>query len=216
MTTIYKVLVCDWDGTIANSMHYKRENICKIFAKYSWSNSKKVSEIHERLTGIPRHELFNEISFQLNRKRLTILEYETLSEKYTALNIESAKKSVGFPDAISLLINLKGKIPIYVSSSAAKKEVELSAKNLKLDNLFKEILGSEPGFSKGPNHINYITELEKVTHNDILFIGDDMKDLVLGELAGVRSLRVVRKAGLLRPNEITSFAAIAQFFKEEL
>lgn len=216
MTKKYKILVCDWDGTIANSMDYKRANICKIFAKYSWSNSEKVSEIHERLTGIPRFELFNEISLELNHKRLAILEYETLSEEYTRLNIESAKKSVGFQDAISCLKNLKEKIPIYVSSSAAKKEVEQSAKNLKLDSYFRRILGSEPGFSKGPEHIEYIAKSEKVKIDDILFIGDDMKDLVLGEAAGVRSLRVVRKAGVLGPNEIISFAEISKYFKLEI
>ena len=216
MTKIYKVLVCDWDGTIANSMDYKRENICKIFEKYPWSNSEKVGEIHERLTGIPRHELFNEISLELNRKRLTKFEYDKLSDEYTSLNIESAKKSAGFPDAISCLKKLKGKIPLYVSSSAAKQEVEQSARNLKLDSYFKKILGSEPGFSKGPEHIGYIVSAEKVTVDDILFIGDDMKDLFLGEAAGVKSLRVVRKSQALAVNEIISFMKIEEYFKDKL
>ncbi|TFH09821.1 MAG: hypothetical protein E4H14_03740 [Candidatus Thorarchaeota archaeon] len=43
-------------------------------------------------------------------------------------------------------------------------------------DLFRGILGYRPGFEKGADHFNYIHEEFNIDFEDMLFVGDSLKD----------------------------------------
>lgn len=177
-----EVIVFDWDGTIFNSMEYKKNNIVKSIQKIENIDSNKIIELHNKYTGIPRKNLIQCIWNESIGEDLDDITFEAISTHYTQLNIESSKNAVIFEDSLRLLSKLKYRqnINIYVSSSAAKEEIIYSAKKNHIYDFFIEILGSNGEFSKGAGHFNYIINKEGVDREKIIFIGDDHHDYLIG------------------------------------
>ena len=209
----YKVLVCDWDGTLFDSMYYKHRNAYLVLRNFDWADEKSILRIHEELTGLPRKVLFNQIAENLRGRPFTDHEFEIVSTNYTALNKASAVNAKLFPEVFSFLSKISGTVPIYVSSSAAKIEVEHAAENQGVRSFFCEMIGSEPGFSKGPEHLSYIGRKENVSLSDILFVGDDIHDVLLGNKADVMTFRIMRSVVI--PDGLNKYPIIRQLTELE-
>lgn len=189
-----KIIVFDWDGTIFNSMEYKKNNIIKSIQKFKNIDSNKIIELHNKYTGIPRKSLIECIWNESIGEVLNDITFEAISTLYTQLNIESSKNAVIFEDSLRLLSKIKNKknINIYVSSSAAKEEIVYSAKKNHIYDFFIEMLGSNGEFSKGAGHFNYISNKEGVDREKITFIGDDHQDYLIGLQNCINTYQICR------------------------
>jgi len=196
----YKVLVFDWDGTLFDSMQYKHKNTFLALQEFNWANEEEIFKIHSETTGLPRKILFNSIAISLRGEPFTDKEYSKVSNLYTSLNIASAKQAKVFPEVIEFLLKITKKIPVYVSSSADVNEVNFAADFHNVKSYFIELLGSTPGFSKGKEHLNYIGSKEKVNSKQLIFVGDDIHDVKLGNEANVFTLRIMRKISNKKEN----------------
>lgn len=204
-----KAVVFDWDGTLFNSMEYKRGNFVELFGNYSIPKDSLI-EFHKTYSGIPRKDLFNKCLELFTKKTFSDSEYEIVSAKYTQMNLDSSIVVKPFDDVLSGLQSLKQKeLKLFVSSSSAHDELTEVSQNSGLRNLFEEVLGSRPNLNKGPEHINYLCHKFSLNKNEILFVGDDKQDLVLGEKAGVKTIRIHRE--MIRENEINSISEVLQF-----
>lgn len=196
----YKVLVFDWDGTLFDSMQYKHKNAFLALQEFNWANEEKIIKIHSEITGLPRKILFNSIALSLRGKPFTDKEYGKISDLYTSLNKKSARQANVFPEVLEFLLKITKKIPVYVSSSADVNEVNFAANFHNVKNYFSELLGSTPGFSKGKEHLNYISSKEKVNLKQLIFVGDDVQDVKLGNEANVFTLRIMRAVSNKKEN----------------
>ena len=65
---------------------------------------------------------------------------------------------------------------IFVSSSTFQPTIEEYFSRTGHLDLFKGILGYRPGFEKGADHFNHIHNEYDVKFEDMLFVGDSLKD----------------------------------------
>lgn len=187
-----KAIVFDWDGTLFNSMEYKRKNFVDLFSKYNISSDELI-RFHTSESGIPRQDLFNKCLLQYTGTQFSHEEYELISQKYTLLNLHSSKTTSPFPDVKEGLEALKKRgLKLFVSSSSAHDELTEVTKHSGLNNYFDEVLGSQNQLKKGPGHIDYICKKYNLKKEELIFIGDDEQDLMLGKLANVRTVKIVR------------------------
>lgn len=187
------VIVFDWDGTLFDSMSYKRDNLCATFSSFPGAREEPIKVLHERYTGLPRRSVFEHVAVALRGKGLSEQEFAALSLDYTERNIKCSYDASPFPDAIYAVRLLQASgLKLYVSSSSVPGELLKVVHQSGLAGSFEGIFGSEQGFNKGKEHLHYIVENQRHALGGILFVGDDAQDEVLGAEAGVDTMRVVR------------------------
>lgn len=178
------VLVFDWDGTLVDSLEHKIANAARLFNDVFDVSRTAVDEAYRRHTGIPRRQLFEAIAADVGAPLLTEELFRELSEQFTRANQTAISRIAPPADTVETLQALTVRqYPLYISSSAAPDELRQLSKQLKLDGYFAEILGSTPGFDKGPEHIDYIRSRQN-DPTTLLFIGDDPADVQLGRQSG--------------------------------
>jgi phosphoglycolate phosphatase-like HAD superfamily hydrolase len=74
---------------------------------------------------------------------------------------------------------------LFVSTSAAQDEMQPLAELFGVAGFTMELLGSRPGFSKGPEHVAYIQLKYDLLPGHMAMVGDDKNDLVLAHAAGI-------------------------------
>ncbi len=189
-----RALVFDWDGTLLDSSHYKRAGFIQLFQELG-ADAEKAGELHEKYSGIPRKELFSRIYEELFSKPLSDVHFQKLSQLYSELNLKAGETAHLFPEVRTTLESLRGKYQLFVSSSSTPEELGNMVRSQNLHALFTEVLGSRPGFSKGPEHFSYLCTKYGYTKSQYLFVGNDVQDRRLAEKAGVDWVLVERDKG---------------------
>lgn len=190
------VIVFDWDGTLFDSMSYKRDNLCATFSTFSGASDELIKVLHARYTGLPRRILFEHIAVALRGNGLSEQEFSALSLDYTERNIKSSHGAKPFPDALYAIPLLQASgLKLYVSSSSNPEELRKVVGKSDLAGSFEGIFGSEQNFNKGKEHLHCIAVNQRVALTGILFVGDDAQDEVLGAQAGVDTIRIIRNNG---------------------
>lgn len=195
------VLVFDWDGTLVATLEIKIRNAGALFEEMFGISHASVEASYRRHSGLPRSQLFRAIGKDVDLDAFDEDTYQLLSQRFTEKNrvaFAHLKKDQIVPhDTLHVLEALYAKgYPLFISSAAAPDEVRQVAASLQLDHFFAAILGSEPGFSKGADHLNYIRNFCNTSLSHIVFIGDEPADILLGRQAGVLT---IAKAGTFPP-----------------
>lgn len=184
-----KVIVFDWDGTLIDSLPLKIRNAGLLFAARFGVSSEAVETAYRRHSGIPRRQLFDAICAELGLPGLSDVVYGEISQAFTDHNrrvLAGLQADRGVHDTLKDLQE-RG-LPLYISTSAAPDEVRHLAQAVGLATYFREILGSEGVFSKGPAHIEYILAQLSLSHHQLWFVGDEPNDVRLGKAAGVLTI----------------------------
>jgi phosphoglycolate phosphatase-like HAD superfamily hydrolase len=184
------VVLFDWDGTLVNSLDIKIHNAGKLFAQKLALDPQKVEASYRRHSGVPRHQLFEAICRENGLASLSPARFDRLSERFSEMNL-AALSDPHTPGLVpeetpATLRALKAHgSRMYVSSSSVEQELELLAHGLGLRDYFDGILGSRPGFGKGPQHVAYVLEETSAGREQLVMVGDDVTDVRLGQQAGV-------------------------------
>lgn len=198
-----KAIVFDWDGTLFDSMVYKRSNFIQLFESFG-IGAEGLQDFHRKFSGIARKDLFQLCLRTFNLPELSADDYDRLSKTYTQMNLDASRLAKVFPDALNALTVLRQRgFQLYVSSSSAHDELLTVSASTPLRPLLSEVLGSKSDFQKGPAHINYFCEKYSYSKNQLLFVGDDEQDMVLAKAAQVRGVRIHRGNGAI-PQSISS------------
>jgi len=195
---VIKAVIFDFDGTIVNSM----DNLADIAAEVIYSNfglSKEMArELYLKTSGLPFYQQI-EIIFPGNSKNKRVVEnFETIKKR----DFES---HLLYDDAEETLIYLKSKGYITVVSSNNFQDI--IEEYLKRHNIeFDSILGFGNGLAKGSSHIDYLISKFGLKREEILMVGDSLKD---GELALDNGIGFIGKTGInTKQNFIDSFTDI--------
>ncbi len=191
-------IIFDWDGTLFNSMEYKMRNMIKIFTELGASESETVL-LYRKLSGVPREKLFKAMFNNLLGRKMTDGEYIHLSNTFTNLNIESSLNAKLFNDVIPAIKKLKILFCLFISSSSDHKELISVVKNNQIEEYFEGVFGSKQEFNKGRDHFQHITEKYPLKLQDLLFVGDDEQDMLIGKECGVDTVRIIRE-GIIPEN----------------
>lgn len=186
-----KAIIFDWDGTLFNSMEYKRENLVKIFTELG-ADREEIINLYTRLSGSPRRKIFSALFEVLFRENLSESRYRELSRRYTDLNLKNGLHAKLFDDVEESLKELKKRMPLFISSSSDPDELMAVVKATPVYNLFQEVNGSKEGFGKGYEHFEHIQSFFSLKPKDLLFIGDDIEDMNLAIGSNIDSIRILR------------------------
>jgi phosphoglycolate phosphatase-like HAD superfamily hydrolase len=185
-------MVFDWDGTIADTMGYKRTNFIDLLAPFAPEKRDEIRDFHITNSGLPRRFLIIKTLEHICEQTPNSAEVEALSTNYTLMNLKSSINAKPFVDALEFIQLNSEKFLLFVSSSSDPEELTTVVAKMKMSHYFKEILGSRPGFSKGGEHFEFIQKKYDLDKNNIVFFGDDSKDLELGVNAQIRTILLNR------------------------
>jgi phosphoglycolate phosphatase-like HAD superfamily hydrolase len=194
-----KVFVFDWDGTLFDSMETKRDNFVSSLSQAygrGVEDENKVREMYIELSGKPRHELFFDLSEQLNLNPTENV-FSIFNNRFNNLNTLNLISAKLFSDAESFIraIN-ENKKQIFISSSVPEDEL-LVITNAILNgtyiNMFDAIMGTTNSHQKGVTHIRDICEIACCEKMEIQYFGDDFEDYRLSQQAGVDCVIIDRE-----------------------
>jgi len=196
------IVLFDWDGTLIDSLPAKVRNAGRLFEQEFGLSPEDVALAYRRVSGIPRKQLFASICADNGLPPLDDDTYQRLSQRFTEMNLASLTDpnadGIVAQETFDALRALKAAgYPLYVSSSADPHEIRQGARALGLNGFFTEIMGSVPGFGKGPQHVAHVLQSQAARQDQLVFVGDEPADITLGRLAGVRT---VAKAGTYTPD----------------
>lgn len=191
------IILFDWDGTLIDSLPTKVRNAGRLFEQEFGLRPEDVALAYRRVSGIPRKQLFASICADNGLPPFDDDTYQQLSQRFTEMNLASltdpGADGIVTQETFDTLRALQDAgYPLYVSSSADPQEIRKGASALGLSGFFTEIMGSVPGFGKGPQHVAHVLQSQAARASQLVFVGDEPADITLGRAAGIRT---VAKAG---------------------
>ncbi len=180
-----RLIVFDWDGTLADSV----PNIisCKKAVALKHNLSIPSNEIIKAVLGLPFAEAMS-ISFPAAPKALANI----LQKDYQNLMKSAFYNSPLFPDAKSTLIALKSRgFKIGLATAKHKEELSIALEYHALQDFFDAIAcGNEHPGKPDPAMLNKLMKQCNASTNDTLFIGDTTTDIRFAQNADVKVIAV--------------------------
>ncbi|MCK5390496.1 MAG: HAD family hydrolase, partial [Candidatus Thorarchaeota archaeon] len=138
--------------------------------KYFGVSKKDATTRYRSTTGLPYEQQvkMNFPDHPKNEEAIEAFEKLKIDRIFEQLLFEDTEDSVG-------KLNQMG-IDVFVSSSTFQTTINEYFRRLGILSLFKGILGYRPGFEKGADHFNHIHSEYNIQFDDMLFVGDSLKD----------------------------------------
>ena len=182
----YKVLIFDFDGTLADTKESIVETMKLVATKFDVKNLNETQI--ESLIGLPLKTTFQEV-FLLNEKLIgkATLEYR---RHYNEVAIETISLFEGVADKL-LAFHQQG-IKLAVASSKGKEALIKILKKQNVYDLFSFVGGEEDAENKkpAPDIVNHIMDKFNCHPNECLVIGDTVFDIEMGHRAFVETCGV--------------------------
>lgn len=183
----FRVIVFDWDGTLIESLPLKIDNAAALFAEHLGAHPEEVCAAYRTYSGVGRRQLFDEIARDCIHRLLSDEEFALLSAAFTERNQriirERGDLRPGTREALHAL--REAGLRLCVSTSAAQDEMEPLVGHFGVAPYFDLLLGSRPGFAKGPDHVEYVSSRLGVPRSAMAGVGDDERDVELFVAAGI-------------------------------
>ncbi|MHB7941298.1 HAD family hydrolase [Staphylococcus capitis] len=184
---MYKNLIFDFDGTIADSKE------CSIVATQKSFKERGLEEptvnLIEYYMGIPIEKSFSLMSsVDLDDHQLEAL-IKTFRQNYKEVESSYLKLYKHMTEQLQLLSKDK---QLFVVSS---KKTDVLIRNLEIldiDHLFTEVIGSDKvnHYKPSPDGINYILNKYQLENEETIYIGDAIFDIQMANSAKVASCAV--------------------------
>jgi phosphoglycolate phosphatase-like HAD superfamily hydrolase len=165
-----KAVIFDFDGTLADSMPFLQNIGVEIMMKHFGVSKDDATERYVTTTGLPyEHQI--KMNFPEDPRN------EAAIEEFEQLKIERIFEQELFPDAEDTVRELQKRgFEMFVSSSTFQTTIEEYFRRKGFLDLFMAIVGYRPGFEKGADHFNHINSTYKIHFDDMVFVGDSLKD----------------------------------------
>ncbi|MBU4484331.1 HAD hydrolase-like protein [bacterium] len=188
-----KVFVFDFDGTIVDSMENFAVLAGQIITETHGLDFEEGRRRYIETSGIPFFQQLELIFPDDSRNNVAANRFEI--EKLKNYFAESV-----YDDVKSTLLYLKGKgFKTVVSSNNFQEVVDDFVKRAALD--FDMVLGFQDGFAKGRDHFIRICHTFNITPDEIVFVGDSLKD---AERAYGYNVDFVGKEGLFSATDFNN------------
>lgn len=189
------VIVLDFDGTVADTMPKLEEIAVKLMTREYGLTEKEARTKYVYTTGLPFIQQIDTL-FPGNPKNKHVV------EQFEKEKLEKIFDQPLFPDAKETIRKLKeaGYI-VCISSSTFQPIIERYFKLKKVEADL--ILGYRKGFEKGRDHFEYIKQKFGVNSDNLIFVGDSLKD---AQRAVQNNVKFVAKLGLFKTEEFKEIA----------
>ncbi|MEM3405934.1 MAG: HAD-IA family hydrolase [Candidatus Pacearchaeota archaeon] len=203
-----KLLIFDFDGTLANTKNLWYNTIKKYLKKEGISFSKK--DFHTKFLGIKVEEILKKLKIK-NKEKIKKQIHKEVFYKIKKVNLA---KSINYLKKI--------KVKKIIISNTTTKNVLSCIKSKKI-NYFKEIYGGDK-FENKEEFIKEYIKNNKLNKDEVVYIGDTIRDIRLAKKIGCISIVIVHniswnnKKELLRNNPsfvIESFKDLKDLIKRK-
>ena len=184
---MYKNLIFDFDGTIADSKEYSIVATQKSFKEKGLEEP--TVNLIEYYMGIPIEKSFSLMSsVDLGDHQLEVL-IKTFRQNYKEVESSYLKLYKHMTEQLQSLSKDK---QLFVVSS---KKTDVLIRNLEIldiDHLFTEVIGSDKvnHYKPSPDGINYILNKYQLENEETIYIGDAIFDMQMANSAKVASCAV--------------------------
>jgi phosphoglycolate phosphatase-like HAD superfamily hydrolase len=174
-----KVLLCDLDGTLVDTMPVLADLATEVMVGMYGIPKTLARELYLATCGLPFVAQLEDI-------------FPGDARNPTASDLFEAAKPARMPaDTRAALVELRRRgVRLAVSSNNGRANVESFARTA--DFSFDLVMGYGGGLSKGRPHVQMVEQVFGVGRGEMLFIGDSLHD---GEIAHVEGLSFVGVAG---------------------
>lgn len=180
-----KLIVFDWDGTLADSVGKIID--CKKFLARKYNLPEPSEETIKNVLGTKFEHAFAICFPSISQEKL-----HELSKEFHALMQHDSYQATLFPNARKILELLK-KRGVKIAIASAKNSDELSKAVIfnDLSGLLDVVCSSDKHQGKPfPEMLKYIMAQFKVRPEECLMIGDTTTDIIFGNNAGVKTIGV--------------------------
>lgn len=169
---MFKTIILDFDGTIVESVGIKDAAFKALFGNYS-DHFDEIMSYHLSNNATIRFEKFEHIYRNILRLPYTPEIRQRLSKEFSTLVFEKIIACPLVPGAIDFLEYYQKIAGLYLISVSPEKELNniLTARNLM--RYFKKVYSFE---WKKPDAISDILQLEGISPEEAIFIGDTSED----------------------------------------
>ena len=175
----------DFDGTIVDSMNEFADIASRVMPKYLPIDANTAKKKYMETSGIPFFQQLEQIFPNHKNNAKT-------SDEFERTKLETYYDKSPFPEAKSVIKRLRNLgFKTIVSSNNFQDLVDEMVKRIGME--FDMVLGFKDGFAKGHDHFSYAEKQLGVTKEDMIFIGDSLKD---GERAKSFGIRFIAKQGI--------------------
>lgn len=171
-----KVLIFDFDGVIIESNEIKHQAFNDIFSELDEKVKKTAFDYHFQHPAIDRYRKFAHVTENiLNLPRADAEEKQKLwAEKFSALTEKALRECETVRGAEEFLQRAKEKWPLYLASATPTNILLPLLEDRSMNKIFKKVYGAPLVKSQV---IEEICQLEEVSKEEVLFIGDSLSDL---------------------------------------
>lgn len=184
-TQTLKLLVFDWDVTLANSV--SQIVACKQFLANKYNLPLPTEEDVRAVLGT-RFESAMTICFPTATTSLL----DQLSDEFHDLMQQSTYQAPLFPGAYDMLVAFKKLgLKLAVATSKARVELDKALQFTNLNNIFDiTCCGEEYEHKPSPAMLNYILSITRVEPGEALMIGDTTTDIIFAKNANMEVITV--------------------------
>lgn len=192
-TTSKKVVVFDFDGTVVDSMDSFAEIAAEVMPRYYGISAEEAKRLYLETSGIPFFQQLEQLYPNNTNNDKAAWDFEeTKKRDYMT------KKT--FSDVKGALSELRKQgVKTVVSSNNFQDLVDDLVGRIDVE--FDMVLGFKPGFAKGNEHFAHIEKTFGVKKEEMLFVGDSIKD---GERAQNFGIDFVARTGVFTKTDFTS------------
>ncbi len=223
-----KLIIFDYDGVIYNMIEPLRQTVIEGVKKFELK-SNGIQEDMREIFHILESALTKTVADQIldSKEMLDIKLLEGVSQ-LKRLGISThfygefrarTKDPILFEGIIDLIKKLhKRGIKLTILSNSAKKYILDTSKQYELDQYFSTILGAAEvsKVKPDPEGLHKMLEIEGVSAENTLFIGDMISDLDAGKNAGIKTIAVA--SGIVPYEKLANekpFAIVRDIFELE-
>lgn len=176
-----KTIILDFDGTIVESVGIKDRAFEMLFEKYP-QHLDQIMDYHLSHNARVRYEKFKYITEIILKEEYTQETEKSLAKRFSDLVYKRIVECPYVPGAEDFLNYYHDKIPLYLASASPANELGRILKARHLTEYFKGVYAI-PWVKK--DVIKDIMYVEKISSDEVVFIGDAFEDYQAAQSAQV-------------------------------
>ncbi len=179
-----KVVMFDFDGTIVDSMSAFADIASEVMPKYYSVTKNDARRMYIETSGVPFFQQLEQL-FPNNPQN------SAAADEFEKTKLKDYLEKGAFEDVASTIDTLRRNgITTVVSSNNFQELVDAHVEKIGIK--FDIVLGFKPNFAKGKDHFDHIEQKLGTNPDEIIFVGDSIKD---GERALSCGVNFIGKEG---------------------
>jgi HAD superfamily hydrolase (TIGR01549 family) len=175
-------LFFDFDGVLVDSAYIKKAAFKELFKSYGKTVVSQVINYHCLHGGISRVDKISYVHEFILGKPLSAAELQHWGQNYSQYVVEKVVAAEWIRGAQEFLEELNNQLPIFVISGTPEDELKEVICRRKMEEYFREILGSP---IRKPAHINNLLTTYNLSPENCVFVGDALTDYDAAQETGM-------------------------------